>query len=113
MKTGRTAGIAARRAPPAPPEPVAPGPSTTVWVATVALWSFGGFTGLHCHAARRHWRGLVYLTGFISIFFVAMSFDATARGPGFNGQAVFLIGLALTLLWADDGVQIMRGRFIR
>lgn len=110
---GQNCGNCGAPCPPPPPEPVKAGPSKTVWVATVALWSLGGFTGLHCHAARRHWRGLVYLLGFISIFFTAMSFDVTAPGPVFNGQAVFLIGLALTLLWAYDGVQIMRGRFIR
>lgn len=99
--------------PPPPPEPVVTGPSTTVWVATLALWSMGGFAGLHCHAARRHWRGLIYLAGFFCIFFVATSYDITAPGPAFNGQAILWIGIALTLLWAYDGVQIIRGRFIR
>lgn len=99
-------------APPPMPEPKREGPSTTVWVATIALWSFGGFLGLHCHAARRHLRGLVYLVGFFWIFFVATSIDITATERALNLQAIAGVGLALTLLWAYDGVQIIRGRFI-
>ncbi len=97
-------------APPAPPPAVKAKTSIGQRVATGALWYFGGFLGLHCFPAGRHVRGLFYLVAFIVMLFLATS--VSASGNIFNYNAV-LIGIGLTVMWAFDGIQIMRGRFAK
>ena len=100
-------------APPAPPAAAQAEPKTASHVATVALWWFGGFLGFHCYPAGRPLRGLIYFFGAIGTFFVAMSsLDPKPPLGALTGFGSVTMMIGLTLLWAFDGVQIMRGRFL-
>lgn len=97
-------------APPPPPRSAKAKTSIGQRVATGALWYFGGFLGLHCFPAGRYVRGLFYLVAFIVMLFLATS--VSASGNIFSYNAV-LLGIGLMVMWAFDGIQIMRGRFAK
>ena len=99
---------------PPPPPPSAKGqPNTWQRVATGLLWYFGGIIGLHCYAAGRPLRGLFYFTTFIAMFFIMTSYTPGGTLGGLSTFGPLTIGFGLFLLWAFDGVQILRGRFNR
>lgn len=97
---------------PPPPLPSAKAKTSTGQrVATGALWYFGGILGLHCYAAGRPYRGLIYLATFIIMFFMAMSYIPGQSFGGLGGFGPLTIAFGLFLLWCFDGVQILLGRF--
>ena len=99
---------------PPPPPPSAKGqPNTWQRVATGVLWYFGGIIGLHCYAAGRPLRGLFYFMTFIAMFFMMTSYTPGGTLGGLTTFGPLTIGFGLFLLWAFDGVQILRGRFNR
>lgn len=104
---------AAISAPPPPPAPRVKGTKTIAYVATIALWSIGGFLGLHCYAAGRHLRGLLYGAAFMCVFFYAVSVLFDGARDGSSQIAVVTAIIGINLMWAYDGVQIIRGRFAR
>jgi hypothetical protein len=100
-------------APPPPPPSAKAEPNTWQRVATGVLWYFGGIIGLHCYAAGRPLRGLLYFTTSIAMFFMMTSYNPSGTLGGLTTFGPLSIGFGLFLLWAFDGVQILRGRFNR
>ena len=97
---------------PPPPLPSAKAKASTgLRVATGALWYFGGILGLHCYAAGRPYRGLIYLATFITMLFMATSYIPGQSFGGLGGFGPLTVAFGLFLLWCFDGVLILLGRF--
>ena len=92
------------------PLPVSPADGAEVIAARktalMSAWYSGGFMGIHCYAAGRPFRGLLYGAGVFSILLPLL-----LPGIGLRSLSYTLTGL--TALWVFDGVQIARGRFAR